>query len=112
MNLYRWNPHSGNGISKRDARVGISRRVENDYIEFPLCLLNPIHQFPFQVGLPEIHLNAQISGVFADFGLNISQRCVSVHVRFTLPQQVQIRSIQKQDFHDLKGRLNCAATSV
>ena len=93
MNFYGWDPHRSNGISKSDARVGISRRVENDYIEFPLCLLNPIHQFPFHIGLPEFDLNSQFPGEFANPGLNISQRCVPVHVRFTLPQQVQIRSV-------------------
>lgn len=51
-----------NGIANRDARMGVGGRIDDDPLIATAALLNPIDQFPFAVGLMNIHFHRQFLG--------------------------------------------------
>ena len=87
-------PHRSDGIAQGDTGVGVGCRVENDDAEFPLRLLDPGNQFPFEIGLPEFDSHAKLFGPLTDLGLNVSQGRSSIDPGLTLAQQVQVGTIQ------------------
>ena len=105
MDFNCWHPHRSNGVPKRYTGMGVGGGIENDYIEIPFCFLNPINQFTLKVGLSEVNFHTQVFGALADLGLNVSQSRVTVYIRFTFSQQVQIRAIKKQNLHAVWARL-------
>ncbi len=73
-----------NGISQRDAGVGISRRVEDNGIKLSLGLLDPGDQLAFGVGLPELYLRSGSGGSLPYLGFDICQARASINSRLTL----------------------------
>jgi len=86
MDFDGWNTHSGNGIPQRNACMGIGGGVENDYAVFSLCLLDPANQFALEIRLTKINFNTQGFCTFTDFGFNVRQSGVSVHIWLTLSE--------------------------
>ena len=66
---------------------------------FAFGFLNPTDQFAFQIGLPKIDLHLQLAGALAHFGLNVRQSGAAINLRLALAEQVQIRTVQEQNFH-------------
>src|SRR5258706_14447049 len=99
MNLDSRDSNSRDGIAESDAWVRVGGGVKHDYIEVPLRLLNPSHQFPLLIGLPEFDCRAALRRPLPDKLLDVSQGRASVDFRFALPQQIEIRPVQEQDFH-------------
>jgi hypothetical protein len=62
--------------------MGIGGRIDNDAVEFPIGLLDPIHQDPFVVALPDIDLTAQLLGGFLNIGYQSSIIPIPVNFRF------------------------------
>jgi len=56
VDLDRGKANSGNSISKGDARVRISRRIQNNYVKMAACFLDPTNQITFGVCLSEFNL--------------------------------------------------------
>lgn len=55
MNFDGWNLNGGNGVAKRDARVGVGCSVQDDPIKRAFGLLNPAHQLAFNIGLAKFN---------------------------------------------------------
>ena len=72
----------------------------------------PIVNSTLKVGLSEVNFHTQVFGALADLGLNVSQSRVTVYIRFTFSQQVQIRAIKKQNLHTPWARLTRIFFSV
>ena len=93
---------AGNSIPQGNTRVCISSRVKHDNTELSLCLLNPSNQITFGVGLAKFNLHPYLGGAFLHFCLNISERRFPIDFGLALPQQVQVRTVQKENLHPLE----------
>ena len=89
----------GDGVPKCDAGVGISGGVEDDDVNFAPSLLNPGDNFPFGVGLSEVHLGPERGGTLAHLGFNVGESGVPVDIGFALAEEVEVRPIEDEDFH-------------
>ena len=97
-----WNSDGRYGVPQCNASVSVGGRVEYDGVKFALGLLYPGYQFAFQIGLPELHFRLEGTRPFPDHPLDIRKRRVAINVRFTMAQQVQVWTIEEEEFH--RGR--------
>jgi hypothetical protein len=64
------------------------------------------------VGLPKIDLEVDIGRMIAAHGLQIIQRFMSVEMRLTLPQKIEIWTIENEDGgHDASSSVECCAAN-
>ena len=96
---------AGNRIPESHTRMRVGSRVEDDHIRLAPGLLNPSHQFAFQICLPEIDRCSLLACHLADHLLDVRQRGPAIDFRFTLSEQVEIRSIQDEQVHNGKKLL-------
>src|SRR5438445_865846 len=89
----------GNRVPQSNTGVGVGGRIQNNRAKLAFRLLNPIHQFAFQVGLAEVDFGAEFRRLRPDCLLDVSQRLAAVNLRLALSDEVQIRSVEKQDLH-------------
>ena len=84
---------------KRNARMSVSGSIDDNHIKFAFGLLNPIHQFAFEIGLAKINCPLstvlRVRGHFSQY----PQGSCSINIRLALPEQIQIRAVEKQNFH-------------
>ena len=99
MNLDGRYPDCRNRIPQRNAGMGVGCGIDDNHIKLSLCLLDPTHQFAFLIGLAKINPYGLLRGPFAYFCLDIGQSGVAINLRLALSQQIQIRSVQEEDFH-------------
>lgn len=77
---------------KRDGRVSIGRRIENEGSAFPPGLLDPADQLPFGIGLPQVQ--PDLSGQLFQAGMNVSQRVPAVNLGLAGAEQIEIRAAE------------------
>lgn len=77
----------------------VTRWIENNYVEPATRLLNQIHQDALGIRLRKFHFHPAFSSALPHLGFYLGQAEPTVHLRFTRPQQVQIRSVQEQYLH-------------
>ena len=91
--------HSGNRISKGDAGMGVSSGIQDNHVKTGFSFLNPAYQLSFLVGLAEINFGPKLFGALANLGFDFRQRRPAINIRLALPEQVQIRPVEKENFH-------------
>ena len=94
MHFHEWNLHRQQGIPQHNTGVRITRRVEDDEVDFIHgALLDDVDQFPFAVVLPVAQFmpagRRKALQVLHDF----LQAAVTVTVRFPAAEQVEVGSI-------------------
>lgn len=99
MDFNRRYPYCRNRISQRNTGMGVRCGVNDNHIKLSFCLLNPTDQFTFKIGLSELDPGLQFGGPLAHFCLNVSQSHTAINRRLALAQQIQIRSVQEENFH-------------
>ena len=86
------------GIAERHTCVAIASCVEDDagvlvigYLTFFICLLNPVDQVAFVVGLliDEMH----IGPISLDLQQNLCHRLAPVYLRLAQTKTIQVRSV-------------------
>lgn len=87
------------GIPQRDTGVGVSGGVEDDGGEVTFRLLNPIHQFAFEIRLAEIDLHFERLGALADLRFDVSEGGAAINFRFPRAQKVQVWAIEEKNLH-------------
>ncbi len=83
------------GVPQGNARMGVSGGVLDDDIKLPSGFLDPSDEFPFQVGLPEFDLNAQLQSALPDPTLYVLKGGGPINLGFTGPQQIQVWAIKE-----------------
>jgi len=86
-----------NGISDGDGRVRVSARIHDDPVAGESLPLQGIDQFPFNIALEIGERDRRKSRVE---GLQvIFEGFAAVNARFTLAQEVEIRTVDDGDMH-------------
>jgi hypothetical protein len=74
--------------------------------------MDPIDEHAFMVGLPKIDLDVDVGRMVAAHGLQIIQRFMSVEMRLTLSQKIEIWTIENEDGgHDASSSVECCAAN-
>ena len=84
-------------IVKRYRRVRLRRRDDNNRRATGACTMNLIHQQTLMVGLHKLNIEAVQGSALTHHQFNIVQGRVPVHLGATLPQQIQIRTVQNKN---------------
>src|SRR5688572_31176727 len=74
MNFYRWDLNCRNRVPQSDAGVRVGRRVQDNTVELSPCLLNPVHQFAFDIRLAKLDGCPQFAGPFLHPRLDFGER--------------------------------------
>ncbi len=101
------NGDSCDGIPKRHAGVRIPGGVDHDRMKTTLGLLDPGHQLPFNVGLPDCDGDTFTFGELGDRGIDRPQRRIAVHRLLAVAQQIQVGSVENE-YVKLFGFANCS----
>ena len=89
-------------IAERHGRMAVASCVEDDagvwvigYLTFVICLLNPVDQVAFVVGLliDEMH----VEPISLDLQQNLCHRPGAVYFRLAFSQPIQVRTIKNKD---------------
>ena len=71
--------------------------------ELSFGLLDPVNQFALLIGLPKLDRHLQLDRAGTDFGFNVGQGGVSIHLRLPLAEQVQVRAVEEKYLHSVFG---------
>lgn len=93
MHFHDWKTNGADRIPKRNAGVSVGGSVEDDALEMPLGLLEPVHQLPLPIRLPELYLHLQHRGTFTNQPFDVRKRRVAVDFRLAGAEQVEIGTV-------------------
>src|SRR6185503_1387293 len=99
VNFDYGNPDGADRVPERYAGVCVGASIKHNRRKRAQCLLNPGYEIPFRIGLAKLNLDPAFRRALLDHRLNLSERGFAVSPRFTSTQQVQIRSVEEQNFH-------------
>ncbi len=99
MDFDRSHSAAADGVPEGDAGVGVRGCVEDEDVPVLWGLLDPGHEFPFVVGLPEFDDRLQFLREGPDVCLDVSQGQSSVDSWLSRAEQVEIRTVQEEDAH-------------
>ena len=89
----------GQGVAQGDAGVGVGRGVEDDEGDLVFYrLLHPVHQFVLGIALEEADAMAGGLGLAAETRIDGLQGVVAVVLRLAVAEQVQVGSVDDQQF--------------
>ena len=82
------------------ARVGERTGVDDNEISaVELGLVHPVNEGVFGIGLKAIQLSRRLH-TFSDLRIYVVQRCIAVDFRLAGTQQIQVRAVEYENFHD------------
>jgi hypothetical protein len=81
------------GVQYGDGCVGIGGWIDDDAVEFAQCLLNPINENAFVVGLTDIDGEAELRRGLLDEGDERGIVLLAVDIRFANAKHVEIRAV-------------------
>src|SRR5688500_12074485 len=99
MNFDGGNTSRRDGVPERDARVRVSRRIQDQDFKSPPRRMNPTDECAFEIGLTEIHRRASTGRLFANRCLEVRQGGFAINLRFTLTEEVQVWAVEKENLH-------------
>ena len=105
MDFYGRNADRCNRVAQSHAGMRISRRIQYDHIELSLSLLNPVHQFAFQVAVPEVGFGPQFGRLLPHFCFYLGQSLSAIDIRLAQTEQVQVWPVKKQNLHSRTERI-------
>jgi len=80
-----------NGVAQGDAGMGEAGCVEDDSVEFSICIgCDSIDDGALVVGLEAVNFNLLADDLFAQFRFEIGQGCCSVDLRFSAAEAVEV----------------------
>ena len=88
-------------VAQRDGRVGIGTRVQDHAVGAGSRRVQRIDQRAFVIALLESHRDAEITGQRPAGGFDVGESVTAVDVRLARAEQVQVRSVQNEDVHDV-----------
>lgn len=77
----------------------VSSRIHEDPVKETRCLLNPIDQLTFVVGMPNLQVDPQLNCFKGQHGGQLIKRGRPVHVWFTRAKKIEIGTIQDENSH-------------
>ena len=95
MNLNGGDADSRDSVPEGNAGVGISRRIQDQQVEFPLGLLNPSDQLALLIRLAEINFNPQLRCSLTDLRFDVGQTRPTVDFRLALTEEVQVWPVEE-----------------
>src|SRR5271163_1905103 len=84
-------------IEDRDRRMGECGGIDHDAGCDFSRLVNPVDDLVFAVGLVKAKLKSELGGELAAVSLNIGKRLVTVDVRLSLAEQIEVGTVQNVD---------------
>src|SRR4029077_20048111 len=73
MDFDGWDPGRADSIPNGHAGMSIRSGIDDDCPELLRRLLNPPHQLPLVVRLPNLHFHTQLFGEYLDFSIDLIQ---------------------------------------
>ena len=93
------------GIKDRDRGVGVSCGVQQHRLgAHGLCLLQPIDQMPFMIGLTKVDRRTGCPCAVIKMSGNVIKRICAVNFRLSCSKQIEIWSIQNKDYRLIRQR--------
>src|ERR1035437_9389068 len=83
----------------------ICSRIDYNSNKFSSSCVNRINYLSFSIGLKEINITSKFHSQIIDGCVDFFKRECSVNVRFTLPELIQVGSMQNKETHRLKELL-------
>ena len=111
MHLHRRKCHGLERVENGDARVRISRWVDDDAVHRAIGRLNGIDDRALVVGLEQLDLHARFARRCADEILQCGKIAAAVDGGLTQTEQVQVRPIDDEKFHASTSRICCTVCS-
>ena len=102
MHFDHWPVKHVERIQKGDRCMAIACRIDNHPVCFGTCVLDPVNDLTFVIGLFKTNLKAQLIAYSLTLRQNILKRVVTVELWLTRAQHVQVWAIQNLDMfrHD------------
>jgi hypothetical protein len=104
MRLDDCQPGAGDRVPKSDAVVSKRPGIEDDSVDACSRVVEPSDEFALDVRLKVDDGDIECGGVDTKVGENVIQRVVTVDLRFSRPEEVEVRSVEDQhgSRHDLR----------
>ena len=99
MYLDERHPHGKQRVADGETRVGEGGRVDDRPVGPAAEPLDRFDQLTLVIGLRPAAFDAERARPVAGRRFDLAQRGAPVHVRLTLPQQIQVRAVQDGDVH-------------
>jgi len=97
MDFHEGHPDREQGITDRQARVGVGAAVQDESLGAAGELLNGVDQRALMIGLGEGDPDLETRCFLSNQSLDIRQRPMSVNRGFALAKQIEIRTVQNGD---------------
>src|SRR5688572_24688100 len=97
MNFNGGNTSGDNRITHGNTGMGIRRRIDDNGAEVIGCLLYPVNQLPFIIGLPNLDCDLEVLGERTNYSDNFFQRKPAIDFGLALAEKIKIRAIEGQN---------------
>ena len=91
------NVHASQGVPQRDTGMCQSARVDDDGIDFSTRFMDAVNYSPFVVGLECGEGDVEGGGLRFGGRLDVGKCRVSIYVRFTGAEEVQVWAVDEED---------------
>lgn len=86
--------YSANGVMQSDRCMGKCSRVENNCTRIDVCVMQPVNQLAFMIGLPKDDVEPQVTRMCRASLFNLVQGECAVDFRLARAQKIEVRTIE------------------
>lgn len=86
--------YSANGVMQSDRCMGKCSRVENNCTRIDVCVMQPVNQLAFMIGLPKDDVEPQVTRMCRASLFNLAQGECAVDFRLARAQKIEVRTIE------------------
>lgn len=102
MDLDRRDGYRRDGVTQGNAGVGQAAGVDDDAVDpFRSSLMNAINQLSFVVGLKAGDCHNSLGSQGDQAAIDVVKRLPSVDFGFADAEEVEVRTVQNEDMHDI-----------